>query len=144
MPRHVLTQEDRIKGGKTGKRRPLHEIWGEKITELKGAGKNKKAFLDELLVILKNEARTGNLKAVEILLDRVYGKAAQHILMETTDVPVENDKPKNSIADQIKALREPEKIIEVKPEPVKPKRKTAPKKKAAKKKAAKKKTARKK
>ena len=68
--------ENGAKGGKKSKRLPLNEQWTAKLEEFNG---DDKQLLGEIFDILLECARKGNVKAVQELLDRSFGKAKQSI-----------------------------------------------------------------
>jgi len=78
MAKHELTPEDGSKGGKKRKRKGIEErmqdFLAEKIRE--GDDRTKEDILREALLKF---ALKGNVKAIEVLMDRAYGKAKQVI-----------------------------------------------------------------
>jgi len=67
------------KGGKNSKRKPLDVQWRDKLS--KALSNSDKSTLDAIYGILLNEAKNGNMKAIEVLLDRAFGKSKQAIEM---------------------------------------------------------------
>lgn len=63
--------------GKKSKRRPLDAEWRDKLQEALGGG--DRTTLDAIYGILLREAKDGNMKAIETLLDRAFGKSKQGI-----------------------------------------------------------------
>ena len=68
--------------GKKSKRKALSHEWIEKINELDVNGISK---IDNLFNILYNEALNKNFKAIEYLINRVYGKPDQANLIDFSD-----------------------------------------------------------
>lgn len=99
---HILTKEDMAKGGRNSKRKPLDAEWRDKLEELsklqmierltpkgkKSTKKVKEALIDQIFEILVRESSKGNLKAIEMLVERAYGRTAQVIdaKVESTNI----------------------------------------------------------
>ena len=65
------------KAGQKSKRKPLDEAWRDKLEEYKKS--QKTTLLDDIFHVLEEKAKEGNLKAIDMLLDRSHGKAKQEI-----------------------------------------------------------------
>ena len=75
--RHELTPEERLRGSRNGKRKPLNAAWVELLEAIPQDG--GETLLSELFRLLMSEARMGNIQAIKEVIDRAYGKAAQSI-----------------------------------------------------------------
>ena len=68
--RHKFTKEERIKGGQISKRKPLDQVWKDKLEAIE----NGQCTNDEIFDMLKNEViNNKNLFALQHLYDRAYG-----------------------------------------------------------------------
>ena len=72
-----------IAAAKKSKRKPLDEQWREKLQNALGDG--DRTTLDAIYGILLKEAKNGNMKAIETLLDRAFGKSKQGIELSGPD-----------------------------------------------------------
>ena len=77
MPKHILTKEDSIKGGKVSKRRPLDKMWKDKLEAY--IESKDTTLLDGLFKVMLSKAGEGNIQAIKEILDRSYGRAIQPI-----------------------------------------------------------------
>ena len=77
MDKHKFTKEELIKGGKNSKRKPLNEMWRDKLESIPDG--DDKTRLEKLFDIMTMCASDGNMQAIKELLDRTYGRAIQPI-----------------------------------------------------------------
>ena len=101
------------KGGKISKRKPLDEQWRDKLN--KSLGEGDRTTLDAIYGILLNAAKDGNIKAIEVLLERSYGKANQNITVNEAQEINPMLEQMRAIRQELEDKRKP-KIIEVKAE----------------------------
>lgn len=72
-----FTSDTAKKAGANSIRKPLDQAWRDKLEEYKKS-KNT-SLLDEIFQVLEDKAKEGNLKAIDMLLDRSHGKAKQDV-----------------------------------------------------------------
>jgi hypothetical protein len=104
--------------GKKSKRRPLNDMWRDKLEEVTFApktGKERQKQLDELYALLMKSAKKGGgvgVMAIKEILDRAYGKAKSNIDLnvEGFTPPSEINVVFHSVNDKIKEDGEEEKI----------------------------------
>lgn len=80
MPNHILTKEERAKGGRNKRKKAISDELYELANRITDeTGESLHSAINKVIVM---QAKRGNLEAIKLYYDRVYGKPTQHNINE--------------------------------------------------------------